>query len=97
MKTKTEATHTETPWHLSDCSAWSDSCKDRGPVFVCNLVTGTHITENQNKANAEFIVRAVNAYDKMRSALEQLRDVFEDGSSTQVMIDEAIAQTDERP
>lgn len=62
MTTKT-LTHTQTPWNLNGIAAWSDSCKDRGNIFLCDLRTGTHIPKDQNLINAAFIIKAVNAHE----------------------------------
>jgi hypothetical protein len=68
---------TPLPWHLNYNYAWSDACKDRGPVFVCNLATGTHVPEEQNQINAEFIVRAVSCHDDLTAAVTLLSETME--------------------
>lgn len=67
-----EVKHTPTPWHLQSNFAWSDESKDRGAVFECHLVTGTHVPEDQNKANAAYIVRAVNAHEELIGLLKRI-------------------------
>lgn len=76
---KTQAKHTPTPWNYSENSvnAWSDSCKDRGNIFSCQLRTGTHIPENQNEINAGFIVRAVNSHEELLEACKRVLAMLE--------------------
>ena len=95
MKTETIVTHTPTPWHLNVNSAWSDATKDRGPVFVCTMVTGTHVLEDQNEANAAYIVRAVNSHERLLNLLKQMQsaNVFK-GIWIQ-FVEEAIAKAEE--
>ena len=68
--------HTPGDWILSGNTAYSESCKDRGHLFECNLSTGTHIPDDQNEANAEYIVRCVNSHDALLEACKQAERDF---------------------
>ncbi len=70
------------PWKsMSGIAAYSESCKDRGPIFECHLSTGTHIPEIQNKINAEYIIKACNLFPCLVEALEaEHRHVIDDQS-----------------
>lgn len=96
MTTKT-LTHTQTPWNLNGIAAWSDSCKDRGNIFLCDLRTGTHIPKDQNLINAAFIIKAVNAHEALllacKSALITLCDdeLYQKCKVTIATLESAIA------
>lgn len=62
--------HTPTPWYFSpiSCDVWAN------PGFtICEVYPSGHETE-EKKANAEFIVRAVNCHDELVEALQRLRN-----------------------
>jgi hypothetical protein len=62
--------HTPTPWHHSECFLWAcvtTKADGRGEV-VC---TAASRDESAARANAEFIVRAVNAHDDLLAALKE--------------------------
>ena len=88
-----DAKHSPLPWILSGNAAWSDACKDRGSVFECRLRTGTHVPAEQNKTNAAYIVKAVNAHDAMADILRSFVEAYERDQSwpSSVQVDKARA------
>ena len=61
MKPQTAA-HTPTPWKVREqTNGWMDIVWDRKD----GLITESTIVRLSNKANAAFIVRAVNAHEEM--------------------------------
>ena len=61
----TTQTHTPTPWTMMDF--------DHGTAIIYDKEQTVVIPKLTNKANAAFIVRAVNAHEEMLSALKEMR------------------------
>lgn len=77
MKSKTEAKHSPTPWSLTTygISACSDSDDKFKVVFAVEPSQVGSLEEA--KANAAFIVRAVNNFQPMLDALKQLQIIVD--------------------
>lgn len=87
---------TPLPWKAMPTGAYSDACKDRGAIFVCNIRTGTHVAEDSNQANAAYIVHACNNYQRLVEALRSFQraasaDKVEDFSAVSNAADNAGA------
>lgn len=102
MKTKTQTQHTPTPWklktddHLDGTSIYSNE------IYITSLEgddnphqqkLGFRPVEEQ-KANAAFIVRAVNSHEALLDALKTARERFVREGMTTANIDEAIKQAE---
>ena len=72
------AAHTPTPWHVVtiDGSIGSIEAEDGSPVAQAQpRGTLRHPDHAERRANADFIVRAVNCHDDLVDALEAFLDV----------------------
>jgi len=65
--------HTPTPWRLEGYSIYSSAHKGRHIVATSDPYWGL----NQNKANAAFIVKAVNSHEALVKALELCKGALE--------------------
>lgn len=70
MTTKTEVKHTPTPWHIAQPNgmlpkAAADRIIQHKGAKIAETGGNIHMSDDENKANAEFIVRAVNAHDEL--------------------------------
>ena len=76
----TNQTHTKTPWKVDESNnilAYRDGAL-RTVLFFTDTDKITE-TRRENKANAAFIVRAVNSHDALLAALEAVLKTCEDG------------------
>jgi hypothetical protein len=74
--------HTPAPWYSDGIEIWKGE-----DVRVCEVVTRAKpadYVEGVSKANAAYIVRAVNAHEDMLSALKELKAVLELSEATVV-------------
>lgn len=69
-KTKQPQTHTPTPWFVAE--------SELGPCVIHNDEAVAHMRGANREANAAFIVRAVNSYEKNEKELEFLRNCHEE-------------------
>lgn len=77
---KREISTTARPWRLS-AARTAIAGDDNTKVADCNI--GWHKDTPTANANAAFIVQAVNSFDAMRDALQDMRDRFNDHDCTQ--------------
>lgn len=101
-----EEKYTATPWILGGSAAWSQTAKDRGPVFICDIREGTHVPVGTNQANARLIVHAVNNHEALiaalREAIEIIKiwhgpeawDIYNEHSPEMIRINEALASAE---
>jgi len=109
MRTQQKATHTPTPWklktedHLDGASLYSNE------VYITSLEGDNNphqqklgfLPVDEQKANAAFIVRAVNSFEALLKACKKASFVMETMASrfpeTVELLDKAIAQAEGRP
>lgn len=89
------AKHTPTPWSIvSETLVVGESGLRRDIVNVASTDCGNTDAENQyerrqqNKANAEFIVRAVNSHEKLLTQLQNALDLLRSYGGDRVTWDE---------
>jgi len=68
--------HTATPWVYPTGSVTVRT--KVGSIHLCNMSNGVPLKEQE--ANAEFIVRAVNAHDELVKAIKDLLYLFDIGN-----------------
>ena len=83
---KSTQTHSPLPWKCShffnganqreSWSIWYGDAEKSGYIVHSNI--SSFDTDEQNKANAELIVRAVNNHERLVKALTTLMDSWED-------------------
>jgi hypothetical protein len=66
--------HTKLPWAISTVSA--DIIVNNRDNFVAKCGESLFIPENEQDANAAFIVRAVNAHDELVAELRNMIDIY---------------------
>lgn len=67
----TETPHTPTPWTQGFTSR-DVAFVNGGHVVVCKCDVGSNTAEADPRANAAFIVRAVNAHESLVAALQDI-------------------------
>lgn len=87
MKTPQQSTHTPTPWELhqdEDLRSWFIWAKGN---MAANI---PRRTDGVDKANAEFIIRAVNAYEPNKQEISRLFELAnERGEKLKVLLEAA--------
>lgn len=90
-----EMKHTPTPWRME--------IEDEGFISIfgsrLNQTCGdqvalTPMKKDEDKANAEFILRAVNSHEALLAAAKHMRDTLEHQGMTRILWNEAIAQAE---
>ena len=73
-KTEEKGKHTETPWEVAHYEdgilEGLNFIRGKGRAHICSMVG----VDDRTKEDTAFIVKAVNAYDGMLSALKRIRD-----------------------
>ena len=73
--------HTPTPWNYD--STWAlimgPKGEEIGAIHAGSTKDGARVRTLEAKANAEFIVRAVNAHDDLVALLKELHGVLDGG------------------
>ena len=67
--------HTPGPWQVAGHGTTVDHTHERSrrpPVARCGLTHGLGPAGDEDRANAEFIVRACNSHDELLAALREL-------------------------
>ena len=64
--------HTPTPWKVNKRAAFLVEAENRSIGSVGGYSDGTDDTHFENKANAAFIVKAVNSHDKLLNTLKEV-------------------------
>jgi hypothetical protein len=104
------AEHTPTPWAISEVKTSCGRCFKIGsdemlseagkPTYVC-VYDDYGFGDNAQRANANFIVKAVNSHDALMKALEKVRSYNVDIAAGRInyrpgdhiaVIDEALAK-----
>jgi len=69
-----EPKHTPTPWHIRSYTNYKGFSiwEERGSKCVCERWDNLEGQQEINKANAEFIVRAVNSHQALLDACRQI-------------------------
>lgn len=88
--------HTATPWklHVDGKNILGAGSDKRFIAETSELLSefANPYGDTTHLANAAFIVRACNNYQKLIEALKDVRVLFKDDSSTVEMIDEVLAE-----
>lgn len=82
MKTKLEVKHTPTPWDFHGVFVYGDREKlelTHSPI-VADIAGSFTLDDETKKANGEFIVRAVNGYEKAIKGLAYIAAGMPDSS-----------------
>jgi hypothetical protein len=100
-----ETKHTPTPWAAVEAEGiWIERAgRADDDNVICDLVgrvydrkKQTNLLTDEDRANAAFIVRAVNAHDAMLAALKKANTCASIPDYVQVLIRSAIAKADGR-
>ena len=75
------AKHTELPWHRHDMEVDTICGPDHGVVARCDA---KHRTGEENRANKNLIVKAVNAHYPMLEALKGIHNECEDWETKRI-------------
>lgn len=75
-----ETKHTPTPWYLGmqPATIFASSVNGIDPR-ICQTDGGANNTMKEAKANAAFIVRAVNSHDELVAAIQTVIDCHNEG------------------
>lgn len=69
MKTETKATHTPTPWSMGKDGM---ICTPDFHTLIACVGDENHISRDEHRANAAFIIHAVNSHEELLKHLKQL-------------------------
>jgi hypothetical protein len=79
------------PWRRFGVGAYSDACKDRGLIYECRLIEGTHVKTGTNRANADLIAAAPDMY----AALKKIAQYDDEGANARLAATGSFSAFDE--
>lgn len=94
MKTQTESKHTPTPWHITNkgYNHYIQKNYDGTNEFTVSICSGN---QGMAKANAAFIISAVNSHEALLEAAKCLvHDIEISGGKVSKFVKEAIQQAE---